>query len=65
MIAYSRRHHYPNALPDGQAEATAYRISTHADDLAGLIDALGMLQEVSPMPREQLKAILLQLKTGV
>jgi predicted ATPase len=24
----------------------------------GLIDALGMLQEVSPMPREQLKAIL-------
>ena len=39
VIAYSRRYHWPNAAqPDGQE----YTLSLHADDLIGLIEALGL-----------------------
>jgi len=39
VIAYSRRYHWPNAAqPDGQE----YSLSLHADDLIGLIEALGL-----------------------
>src|SRR5207245_1852200 len=39
VIAYSRRYHWPNAAqPDGQG----YSLSLHADDLIGLIEALGL-----------------------
>ncbi len=39
VIAYSRRYHSPNAMrPDGQG----YTLSLHADDLIGLIEALGL-----------------------
>ncbi len=40
VIAYSRRYHWPNAAqPDGQE----YTLSLHADDLIGLIEALGLV----------------------
>jgi non-heme chloroperoxidase len=40
VIAYSRRYHYPNAAP-GEGDPP-YTISLHADDLAGLIEALNL-----------------------
>ena len=38
-IAYSRRHHHPNRCGDG---GPAYSADRHADDLAALIDRLGV-----------------------
>jgi non-heme chloroperoxidase len=38
-IAYSRRYHYPNP---GAEQATEYAASEHADDLAALIETLGI-----------------------
>jgi non-heme chloroperoxidase len=38
VIAYSRRYHYPNAMPG--ADDPAYTASLHAADLAGLIEKL-------------------------
>ncbi len=38
-IAYSRRYHYPNALPVGNEPYTA---ELHADDLAALINEMGI-----------------------
>ena len=39
FVAYSRRHHAPNAWPD---DGGSYTMTQHADDLVGLIDALGV-----------------------
>lgn len=39
VIAYSRRYHWPNALPTDGADATVER---QADDLAGIIKSLGL-----------------------
>src|SRR5579885_866854 len=38
VIAYSRRHHWPNGL---DARSTAYRATEHRDDLADVIRAFG------------------------
>jgi pimeloyl-ACP methyl ester carboxylesterase len=39
VVAYSRRYHYPNAVP---ADGAKYSAALHADDLAGLIGELGL-----------------------
>jgi non-heme chloroperoxidase len=39
VIAYSRRYHYPNAVP---AELAHYAGAEHRDDLAGLIETLNL-----------------------
>lgn len=39
LVAYSRRHHAPNAWPD---DGGSYIMTQHADDLVGLIRALGV-----------------------
>lgn len=38
VVAYSRRYHWPNDIPDG---VTAYRAIDHRDDLVALIESLG------------------------
>jgi non-heme chloroperoxidase len=38
IVAYSRRYHWPNAIPPG---ATSYRAVDHREDLAALIESLG------------------------
>ena len=38
FVAYSRRHHFPNAWPD---DGRTYTIAQHVEDLAALIRALG------------------------
>ena len=39
FVAYSRRHHAPNAWPD---DGSTHRLAQHADDLAALIRVLGV-----------------------
>ncbi len=39
VIAYSRRYHYPNAMPAGRSD---YSVGLHAEDLSALIRALGL-----------------------
>ncbi|HVF65756.1 MAG TPA: alpha/beta hydrolase [Casimicrobiaceae bacterium] len=39
FVAYSRRHHAPNAWPD---DGDTYRMTQHAEDLVALIRALGI-----------------------
>lgn len=38
VIAYSRRYHYPNAMPAGESD---YSVGLHANDLSAFIQALG------------------------
>jgi len=39
VVAYSRRHHHPNAWPD---DGRTYHFARHADDLAALLGVLGV-----------------------
>ena len=39
FVAYSRRHHYPNAWPD---DGSSHHVNQHAEDLAAFIRVLGV-----------------------